>query len=189
MARFLIVYGTTHGHTAKVADAVAHTLRTAAHHVVTVATPDGLEPAPEPFDAVIVAASVVGGRFQKNVRRWVHAHAQALNARPSAFIQVCLGVLQRDAAVQAEVQAIRLRFLGEAHWRPLETRVIAGGLPYTQYNWITRWVMRRIAARAGGGTDTSRDYDYTDWTALRAFTVEFAARVVTNAVPMLAASA
>jgi menaquinone-dependent protoporphyrinogen IX oxidase len=31
--------------------------------------------------------------------------------------------------------------------------------------------MGRIVARAGGDTDTSRDYEYTDWAALRAFTV------------------
>jgi menaquinone-dependent protoporphyrinogen oxidase len=188
MARFLVVYGTTHGHTAKVAEAVAHTLRTAAGQVVTVATPEGLEPRPESFDAVIVAASVVGGRFQKNVRHWVRAHAQALNTRPSAFIQVCLGVLQQDAAVQAEVQAIKTRFLEAARWRPLETRVIAGALPYTHYSWITRWIMRRIVVKAGGNTDTSRDYEYTDWAALRAFTAEFAARAVAGPAPIAASA-
>jgi len=188
MARFLVVYGTTYGHTAKVAEAVAHTLRTGAHHVVTVAAPDGLEPRPEAFDVVIVAASVVGGRFQKHVDRWVHAHAEALNARPCAFLQICLGVLQRDAAVQAELQAIRTRFLEAARWRPVETRVIAGALPYTRYNWITRWMMRRIVAKAGGDTDTSRDYEYTDWAELRAFALMFAARAVPQPAPIAASA-
>jgi menaquinone-dependent protoporphyrinogen oxidase len=39
---------------------------------------------------------------------------------------------------------------------------------------LTRLVMRYIAKRAGGPTDTSRDYDFTDWNALARFAGEFA---------------
>ncbi|MNC94612.1 Protoporphyrinogen IX dehydrogenase [menaquinone] [compost metagenome] len=50
---------------------------------------------------------------------------------------------------------------------------MAGALPYSKYNWVKRWMMRRIVAKAGGDTDTSRDYEYTDWNDLRAFAKEF----------------
>ena len=33
--------------------------------------------------------------------------------------------------------------------------------------------MKRIVAKAGGGTDTTRDYEYTDWNDLRVFAHEF----------------
>jgi menaquinone-dependent protoporphyrinogen oxidase len=33
--------------------------------------------------------------------------------------------------------------------------------------------MKRIVAKAGGNTDTSCDYEYTDWNDLRAFANEF----------------
>jgi menaquinone-dependent protoporphyrinogen oxidase len=35
-------------------------------------------------------------------------------------------------------------------------------------------MMRRIVAKAGGDTDTSRDYEYTDWADVRTFAEEFA---------------
>ena len=38
--------------------------------------------------------------------------------------------------------------------------------------------MRRIVARAHGDTDTSRDYEYTDWDDLRLFAQTFAERLV-----------
>ncbi len=41
--------------------------------------------------------------------------------------------------------------------------MIAGALRYTQYNWLTRFFMKRIVAKAAGDTDTSRDHKYTDW--------------------------
>jgi hypothetical protein len=37
--------------------------------------------------------------------------------------------------------------------------------------------MKQIAKRAGSGTDTSRDYEYTDWGALDAFVNEFAQKI------------
>ena len=37
--------------------------------------------------------------------------------------------------------------------------------------------MKRIAAKAGGDTDTSRDYEYTDWADLQRFADRFGARV------------
>ena len=46
---------------------------------------------------------------------------------------------------------------------------MAGALPYSKYSWWKRWMMRRIVAKAGGDTDTSRDYEYTDWNDLSEF--------------------
>jgi len=41
-------------------------------------------------------------------------------------------------------------------------------------------MMKRIVGKAGGGTDTTRDYEYTDWNDLRAFAGEFARQVTTT---------
>ena len=43
---------------------------------------------------------------------------------------------------------------------------IAGALLYTRYNPLVRFVMRRISRANGGPTDTSRDYEFTDWSGL-----------------------
>jgi menaquinone-dependent protoporphyrinogen oxidase len=39
---------------------------------------------------------------------------------------------------------------------------------------LMRFVMKWIAKKAGAETDTSRDYEYTNWAALDSFTNEFA---------------
>ena len=178
MPRILILYGTTDGHTAKVAAALARTLRLEGA-VVTVADAGGPEPAPGPetFTAVIVAASVHAGGYQETVRRWVRQHLDALVPRPTAFVSVCLGVLQRDPAAAAELQAIYSRFVGDTGWRPGTMKMVAGALLYTHYGWLKRWMMRRIAAKAHGDVDTSRDYEYTDWADLQGFARDFLAAV------------
>ena len=52
--------------------------------------------------------------------------------------------------------------------------MVAGALPYTKYGWLKRMMMKRIVAKAGGDTDTTRDYEYTDWIDLRNFARDFA---------------
>ena len=176
MARLLVVYGTTDGHTARVAEFIGQELE-ALGHEATIARPDGVEPQPDAYQGVVIAASVHAGKFQSNVSRWARAHARLLETRPSAFVAVCLGILQQDATVQAEVKGIVARFLEGAGWQPSLTVTVAGALRYTRYNWLTRWMMKRMAARAGGDTDTSRDHVYTDWEAVRRFVSAFGRRV------------
>lgn len=180
MSRILIVFGTTEGHTATVASALGDEMR-ARGATVTVSAPLETEPQPGGFDAVVVAASVHAGKFQSAVCRWVQAHAETLNAMPCAFVSVSLGILQREPRVQAEVKAIVDLFLGGTGWNPTRTFGVAGALLYTKYWWLKRWMMRRIAAKAGGDTDTTHDYVYTDWAALRAFAAEFVELVESRA--------
>jgi menaquinone-dependent protoporphyrinogen oxidase len=179
MARILVFYGTTTGHTAKIARSIADTLRQQGA-TVNVIEANGEWPEPEDYAAVIVAASVHGGKYQRQLRRWVRANMEALNARPTAFVSVCLGVLQHEPQVQEEVAAIMSRFLTAAGWRPALTKTVAEALLYTQYNPLLRWVMKRIARKAGGDTDTSRDYEYTDWSDLRTFAEDFGRRVASS---------
>jgi hypothetical protein len=46
-------------------------------------------------------------------------------------------------------------------------------LLYTRYGFFVRLVMRLISKMAGGDTDTSRDYEYTDWNAVAEFARRF----------------
>ena len=175
--RFLIVYGTTEGHTANVAAAMASALqaRGASVSLQNSAAPWTSDPAR--YSAVIVAASVHAGTYQRSLRRWVKTHLLALNQRPSAFVSVCLAVLNRTPKVERDLDATLQRFFDETRWKPVESKIVAGALPYTKYPWWKRWMMRRIVAKAHGDIDTTRDYVYTDWNDLEEFVMRFGAGV------------
>ena len=66
------------------------------------------------YDAVIVAASVHGGKFQRNVCRWVQAYADRLNAKPSAFVPVCLGSCSAIRRFNTRFAALWTGFFREA---------------------------------------------------------------------------
>jgi menaquinone-dependent protoporphyrinogen oxidase len=134
---------------------------------------------PEGYDGVIVAASVHIGDYQRTVAQWVRTHAKMLNDLPTAFLSVCLAVLEHNAKTKREVAHIIGRFLARTGWRPPITKPIAGAVRYTRYGWLKRQMMKRIVGKAGGGTDTTRDYEYTDWNDLRAFAGAFARQFTT----------
>lgn len=182
MVRILIVYASTHGHTAKVAAALANALR---RQAATVDVFDAATTAcrPDEYHAVCVAASVHGGAYQTSIQRWVRSHASVLNRKTTAFVSVCLGVLERDPTVQRAVEENVRRFTEAVGWKPTVVKQVAGAVLYTRYNWFLRWTMKRIVAKAGGGTDTTRDYEYTDWQDLRAFADQFGTRIAAPSRP------
>jgi menaquinone-dependent protoporphyrinogen oxidase len=174
MARFLVLYGTTDGHTARIARTIADALRIQGSEVDVIDAADASPSIwPHDYSGVVIAASVHAGRYQAAVRSWVRAYAPILQERPTAFVSVCLGVLQQDPRVRRDLDLIIDRFVKETGWRPTTTKIVPGALFYTRYNWIKRLVMKRIARKAGGDTDTTRNYVYTDWNDVRRFAEEF----------------
>jgi menaquinone-dependent protoporphyrinogen oxidase len=175
MSRLLILYGTTDGHTARIADFLAGELRSLGAFVDVIeartASPD-----PREYDGVIVAASLHARGYQRPVVRWARAHAADLRKMPSVFLSVCLSVLQKEPEVRRDLAAIVKNIEDRTGWRPLPVKHVAGALLYTRYGWLKRMVMRSISRRAGGETDVSRDYEYTDWADLRGFAAAFSTR-------------
>jgi menaquinone-dependent protoporphyrinogen oxidase len=181
MARVLVIYATQYGQAGKIAHVLGDTLREAGTATDVVEARD-TGPSPDLYDGVLVVGSVHAGGYQRHLRQWVRTHAEALADTTSAFVSVCLGVLQHDAAVDQELASIRDQFERQTGWHPRIVKVVAGGLPYTRYNWLVRRMMRRIVAKAGGDTDTRRDYEYTDWEDVRAFARNFTALMTLRTV-------
>ena len=188
MSRILIVYGTTSGHTAKVATALAQTLRERGSIVDVINAASRSWPSPSGYNAVIVAASVHGGRFQRSIARWVRSYARDLNKKPTAFVTVCLAAVNAGTEEQQNIAKVMDRFFHETGWLPTIRKAVAGALLYTKYNWLTRWMMRRIVSRHHGDVDTSRDYEYTDWNDLAEFARDFHERALSHTVALRASA-
>lgn len=175
MARILVIYGTSHGHTAKVAARIGEALMRAGHEARVVqddAAPHNMGPAG--YDAVIAAGSVNYGRFQAGLTGWIARHVAALNALPSALFAVSGAACDPAGLDQADKAFIR-PFLARTGWTPRRIVHVAGAFPFTKYAWWTRWMMKLILMRGGRPSDTAVDYEYTDWAGLDREVAAFAA--------------
>ncbi|MBN8542447.1 MAG: protoporphyrinogen oxidase [Deltaproteobacteria bacterium] len=181
MAKILIIYGTTQGQTGKVAIRIKEVLVANGHSVDLFdvrKVPSSV--VPRNFDAVLIGASVHVGGYQRDLKKWVKGHSIELKSVTSGFFSVCLSVLQKEASVQQEIAKIIEDFFKASLWQPQARAVFAGGLAYSKYSFLVKWWMKRIAEKSGGDTDTSRDYEYTDWNAVSRFTLDFSNSLIRN---------
>lgn len=162
----LVVYASTHGHTAKVADRVAQSMRAQGLEVDLRDVASAADVQPGHYDVVVVGASLHKERHQKAIADWVGTRREALEQRPSLFFSVSLSAAEDSDAARAATQHCIDRFCAETGWTPGRTEPIAGCLQYREYDVFTRQLMRLLMHRMGHPTDASQDYDYTDWDAV-----------------------
>jgi menaquinone-dependent protoporphyrinogen oxidase len=170
MARVACVYGSTEGQTAIIAERIAGHFADANHDPTLVHAnhlPAGFDL--DAYDGGGGGASVHVGRHQRYVTRFVRDYVSTLNDRPSAFFSVSLTAAAGTAGERAPARDLLDEFLAETGWTPDVTATFAGALRYSEYGLLTRFVMKRIARTYGEDTDTSRDYEYTDWDAVERF--------------------
>ncbi|QDG51788.1 menaquinone-dependent protoporphyrinogen IX dehydrogenase [Persicimonas caeni] len=174
--RIAIIYGTTEGHTRKICEHIAQTLRDHDDQVEIVLGSefdDAFELSD--FDGVIVGGSLHAGTHQRYIRAFVDEHLEELQSMPSAFFSVSLSAASEDT--RDDAQGALDTFLEETGWTPEQAEIVAGALKYTEYNWFKRFAMKKISASSGGDTDTSQDYEYTDWEQLSRFAEAFHERL------------
>jgi menaquinone-dependent protoporphyrinogen oxidase len=187
MKPILVLYATREGHTCRIAERVADHIRVQGLAVQIRNVRENYPPIDlTQCTGVILAASVHGGKHEREMIRFVKRHLQQLQDLPSAFISASLseaGVERIDASPaqhaksKVDVQKMLNRFYDETHWRPDIVTPTAGALMYRKYNWFVRWIMKRIAKASGGSTDTTRNHDYINWSALDRFANEFMQRL------------
>lgn len=168
--RFLLVYGTRYGQTAKIAERIREALSEHYHDVVLAnASADGGRLDPEGYDGIIIGASVIAGRHQAAVLDFVTHNRATLNATPSAFFSVSASAGSADVGVRDNAIVLLNRFLTTTRWSPRVTASIAGAINYTQYSPFIRWISKRVHRRIACPYDTSRDWELTDWSQVTHF--------------------
>ena len=183
--RVLIVYGTTEGHTREICHFLANVLHEAGHTATTeAAAGDAVGVEIAAYDMVILAGSLHVGRYQPALVRFAQARAAELNAKPNAFVSVSLCAAGENLEDWEGLEECLARFEHETGWTPQMVHQAAGAIKYSQYDFFKRLALKYIAAKRGQKTVTSRDYDLTDYDAVRAFALGCAPA---GATPALAA--
>jgi len=174
MSCILILYATTEGHTARIAERIAQRLKGMGHGVElhrADSVPSGFNPTA--YDGVIVGASIHYGHHPGYLHALVRRHRAALASRPGAFFSVSLSAGGPGAKPEAAQRYVET-FLCKTNWRPRQTVTFAGALQYSRYGFFKKLTMRLIVGMAGGDTNPARDYEYTDWGAVERFAEDFA---------------
>jgi len=166
--KILIVYATTEGQTRKVAQYVFDRLAGAGHAAELIPAAEASGRDPSGFDAAVVAGSVHGGRYQKELVDWATAEARGLSRVPTLFLSVSLTAAGEDAQEWEGLRGCVTRFAAETGWMPARVEHVAGAFRFSEYDFFKSWAMRWIAAQRDESVRAGEDREYTDWEALGA---------------------
>lgn len=166
--KVLIVYGTTEGQTRKIATFLKEETEKLGHQI-TLSDSTNNPPAPEGYDVVLIGASLHMHKYQSSVTHYIKKNVEVLNRKKCGFFSVSLTAAGDDAESWKELGEITTAFINETGWNPLHLEQMAGALLYTKYDFFKKFIMRMIAKNSGGNTDTSDDYEYTNWIKVKAF--------------------
>ena len=173
--RILIIYGSTEGHTEDLAGFIGSALREDGQEVIVRDSADKATlPDPCTYDLIFVAASLHIGRYQPALIDFVRAHHGTFNEMPTAFISVSLSAAGESPDDWEGLEQCTRRFLQETMWIPKAMHHAAGAIRYSKYDFFKRLAIKYIARQRGQETVTSRDYDLTDYPALKNFALAFA---------------
>ncbi len=174
MHQVLIAYSTSEGHTLKVAQFIAEVIRERGH-LVDIADVSMLRDSHfcDGYDGVILGASIHAGKHQKSMVRFAQKHASTLKELSTAFFSVSLTSVTKDRGHRAQADQYVNEFFAEVGWIPDRVWFVAGAVAYLKYSVLKRLLIKQIVKREGGDTDTSRNYEYTDWNELRESVHEF----------------
>jgi menaquinone-dependent protoporphyrinogen oxidase len=127
------------------------------------------------YSTACVAASVHVGHHEREMVAFVRKYRDELVRLGAAFVSGTLSEAGAEdpsrteaerSQAAADVQRMLAVFYTQTGWHPDRVLPVAGALAYSKYNFIVRAIMRRIARKAGAPTDTSSDYEFTNWAAV-----------------------
>jgi len=177
-----IFYATREGQGKRVAQHIAEILRALRFDVDVRNVRDSPESIDlQPYQVAFVIASVHLGRHEREVIRFVKSHRLDLVRLGAPFLSLTLSEagaedpaapLEKRMRAAADARRMIDVFVQETGWRPAYVLPVAGALTYSKYNFFIKLMMKTIARRAGGPTDTSRDYEFTDWATLDRFVLD-----------------
>lgn len=176
MKPILVIYGTTEGHTRKIAEFIAERLRKTGKEVdlVDSAAPEA-EQIPPIYAGAFIGGSVHYDKHQSALAHFVKENIGWLNVIPTAFFSVNLAMLHRDREFCAEARRCADAFLDETGLKPYTVQLVAGALRYAQYDFFKRALLRYLVKPGGIQADAVSDVEYTDWDELGRFVDEYLA--------------
>lgn len=183
MTNILIAFETRDGQCEKIAHSVADVVRCLGHSP-TIENVDNLH---DPiimsrYDAVIFGGPIHVGSHSKTLRRFVETNRVLLKVIPTAFFSVSLSAAGAENQRKDAYRCMHA-FLSRAEFVPLDSIILAGAVKYRKYSLFKRLMMKWIVASAGGDTDTSQDYEYTNWIEVSRFVERFLAKAGIEVFP------
>ena len=168
MAKILILYSTTDGHTKKICLKIQSVAERYGYKVKLVSIDDAYLEGLDGFDKIVVGASIRYGKHNKKVFDFVTRNKKLLEDKVSAFFSVNV-VARKPDKNKPDNNPYVINFLKRVSWKPDEVAVFAGKIDYQKYSFLDRLAIRLIMYITKGPTNSKTVAEFTNWEQVEEF--------------------
>lgn len=168
MAKIVILFSTTDGHTEKISRRLQNVIEQEGHQVRLVTIAEAADLDLRPFDKIVIGASIRYGKHNPLVADLINRNVQFLDSKPNAFFSVNV-VARKPEKNRPENNPYLQKFLRRLSWTPKHLAVFAGKIDYPSYSFFDRLMIRLIMWMTKGPTDSHAVVEFTDWRQVEEF--------------------
>lgn len=168
MAKIGFIYSTVDGHTIEICRRLMEVAEQGGYETQLLELTADSKIDLEPFDQVVLGASIRYGHHRPEVARFINENAERLEAKQGAFFSVNV-VARKPDKKEAHTNPYVRKFLKTITWQPAAIGIFGGRIHYAKYGFWDRTMIRFIMWMTKGPTALNSNVDFTDWNEVDAF--------------------
>ena len=170
MFGYLIIYSSTDGHTKIICERIKNFLNDG-DQVKLVSLDEAKILNLSNFNQIIIGASIRYGKHSKDLYKFIELNKIVLEQKQGVFFSVNV-VARKPEKSTADTNPYIKKFLRISKWTPKKLKVFAGKVDYPNYSFIDKYIIKFIMLITNGPTDTSKSYEFTEWSRVDDFARE-----------------
>ncbi len=172
MARHLIVYQSTHGQTYKICKYIEQLMMAQDIACDLKVWNPSWRTIPDGYASYLWVMPVRYGKHPPQLVNLLSRHKTLFDNRITGLISINLTARKPEKSTP-ETNPYCRKLLEKLPWTPNHTAVFAGALKYADYVWYDRMMIQLIMKLTGGPTDPEVQIEFTNWSDVDQFVVEY----------------
>ena len=170
MHHTLIIYSSTDGHTKTICERILNSFNNKTE-IKIMSLDEATKFDLSTFNRIIIGASIRYGKHSKKLYKFITSNKNVLDQKQGIFFSVNV-VARKLEKNTPETNPYIQKFLKISNWKPKKIGVFAGRVDYPNYGFFDKHIIRLIMFITRGPTDTSKSFEFTDWSKVENFARE-----------------
>lgn len=170
MSGSLIIYSSTDGQTKIICEKIKNFSKNS-ESIKLISLEEAHDFNLQSYEDIIIGASIRYGKHNKNLYKFISSNKETLEKKRSSFFSVNV-VARKPEKNTPETNPYMKKFLKISNWKPDKLGVFAGKVNYPNYGFFDKYIIRLIMFITKGPTDTSKSFEFTDWSKVEDFARE-----------------
>ena len=170
MSGSLIIYSSTDGQTKIICEKIKNFSKNS-ESIKLISLEEAKDFNLQSYEDIIIGASIRYGKHNKNLYKFISSNKETLEKKRSAFFSVNV-VARKPEKNTPETNPYMKKFLKISNWKPDKLGVFAGKVNYPNYSFFDKYIIRLIMFITKGPTDTTKSFEFTDWSKVEDFAKE-----------------